>query len=392
MIRCRSVEIVKPTSCTWDVAGKVLRASSRACMNAANITQTFLNLAESRCHLDSSFTEEGRIELPKKGKKLDLPDLNVEKEAYRHVCDKLPFLSTRTISLILRDVKNRYRASRFDVLTGRKSSPVYKSYPSVTDSWSVKKVENDYVITVTFFSRTPLPDCPSRVSFILNASKLRENAYFMDELVDGKHQSTIKIVWLDRKKKWMINFSHEVTAKEHKLDADRILHVYPPGNGKILKCSYFKNVKTHDVWSQDVEFDSVMASRKAFEDRRNRISYKYRQDRLCPELKTGSVGHGRKRAMQAKERWQAKYQRKTKTFNQQRAAAIVATAIKWKCGQVHFLNPSDVSIEGYNLLDSWPWYNLEQCIKNKCEENSIKFVKDVFDKDTFESFVRGEKD
>ena len=35
-------------------------------------------------------------------------------------------------------------------------------------------------------------------------------------------------------------------------------------------------------------------------------------------------------------------------------------------------------MEGYNLLDSWPWYELESCLESKCQEFGITFTKIQF--------------
>lgn len=391
MIRCLSIAIVKPVDCTWEIAGKALSAVSRACMNGANLAQTFINTAETETYRKIVCSPDGRLDLPKKGKKICLPKLSVDSEAYHFVRERLPYLGSRTASYIVQEVKQRYMGLRFSVLTAQKRCPEYKTFPFLTDVWSVEKKETTYILSVSVFSRDALFDnCPPRLSFVLATNKLRgDYADLMDEIAQGKHARCIRIVRNERKKKWMVLFPCEIQPSEHKLVEGRVMHVYPPGNGKLLRCAYFKRQPANaidDVWREDIEYESAMASRKIYEERRNRISHKYRQDRSCSELPTGAVGHGRKRALLAKEKWQSKYDRRTTTLNQQRAAHIVKLAIRWKCSIIEFLNPSDVTLDGYNLLPSWPWFKLEQSIKNKCEEHGIEFRKVAYDEDVFLKF------
>jgi hypothetical protein len=201
----------------------------------------------------------------------------------------------------------------------------------------------------------------------------------IDEIAHGtRKSSTIKIIHLIRKKKWLFHIPYECEQKKVELKDDRTMLVYPPGNGIFLRCEY--KPKTEKIpWREDIESESMKGTRKGYDIKRTRkiyetrriaVSFKYRQD-----SDTSAIGHGRKRALKNKIKYEEKYKRACKTFNQQRASHIVKVALRWKCGKIQYVCPDDIPGEGYKFLDSWPWYQLEQCIKNKCDEHGIKFIK-----------------
>ena len=369
--RCLSLAVIKPINCTWDEAGKVLRIVQASCVGVANATQSLLVGQDIRGFQSTVVNEDGYLSIPKDGKKLLLPPIpeKVETAAYAHATDRFPKLATRGLNYITQEVCKKYKRSRFHVITAQRSAATFRSFPFQTDRCRLLKQENgDYHLDMTLLSRKE-ETLPQRITFLLDTFKCKQ-ADVLKRLAE-QDKVTTRLIYNRRKNKWMAQIFHDLPFKQRELLSDRVLHVYPPGGGKFLKCSYFKNPERKspdDVWSVDIEFESALNYINAYESRMKKISMKYAQD-----SSTAGVGRGRKRAIKNKSQHQDKYKRACTTFNQQRAAFIVQTAIRWQCAKIEFLCPKDVP--RLNLIDQWPWYQLEQCIANKAKENKIEFEK-----------------
>lgn len=391
MIRSLSIEIIKPVNCSWDQAGDALRQVYKATTAGANLAQTLALRADTEAFGSVGWQPAG-FALPKNDKgKLDLPKFpKVDTEVYKFLTTRFPFVSTRAMNNVSRDAVARYRRDRLKIMVGSRSAPTYRSFPISTDMCSIREEGDGLILTISLLSKQSTLDCPMRVEFLLSTRKLKgEYRQVLQEIIDGDRDlTTVKLVHLKRKKKWMVHIPYEREAKAVELVSGRSMDVFPPGGGVFLRCEYRARKpkpgelpSKDDVWFKDIEHESMERSRKAYERRARAMSRKYAQD-----SSTGAIGHGRTRAIKHKSDWQEKYQRACKTFNQQRAAFIVKLALQWKCSIIRYVCPDDIPLEGFNLFESWPWYQLEQCIAQKAEENGIKFVK-IDDKESLEAFV-----
>lgn len=388
MIRSISLEAVKPLNCDWSQAGPALRKAKKAAAAAANMIQTHL------LRLDKAFDKvrykDGKISIERKADgKIDMPKLdNVDQRLYEEIRKRFPFLSARLINYLVRDVRQRYMAARFEILIGKRSAPTYRQYSLQSDQCSLEMTDDGIVLSFALFSKESDLDCPRRINFLMKSWRLKgQHRSIIESIAKGDRKlKSVRLRFLERKRKWMVSFPYETDGVVFKMVEGRVLEVSPPGNGKILRASCFpkgRNIKNkEDVWFEDLEFDSAIAFRKAYDRRIRNMSRKYRQD-----SSTGGKGHGRTRALKNKTAFQDKYKRACRTFNQQRAAHIIKLAVRWRCSSIEFLCPADVKLDGYNLLESWPWYQLEECIRNKAEEHGVEFRKVEFDGELFEDIA-----
>lgn len=411
MLRSLSVEILKPVSpCTWDQLGTALRLVGRACTAGANLAQILLIRADHKAFETVGYQKEkvrdengkvqvkDRVGLPKnkQGKYKRLPALGVaenkalgtaQNESYHYFRQRFPFVNSSIASNVTKNVYEKYKNSRFGVLTGQISVPTYRKFPITTNMASLAETENEFVLTVPLLTEASTLDCPKRVQCILRPNMRGRDRKVLSEIISGQRPiKTIRIVKSDHKKKWFVQIPFEVKPHQYAPVEGRVLRVFPE-RGSFLLCE----CRTHtpkpgetpsvtDVRRWRLEYQSIATTRHGIQNRVAAISAKYKQD-----VDTAAVGHGRKRAIKNKQRVQSKLKRAQICYNRQWAAAIIKQAVRWQCQSILYTSPAEVEKmfpgNGYCLfLDkdgnpSWPWYNLELCIRNKAEECGIKFEK-----------------
>lgn len=365
MRRVLKLQIIKPVDGDWDRAGRILRKVKRGSECAARLTQSKLlksdDIFELATVVDS--TKDGKvvgsqIELPK-NLKLDFSDSDLNGFAR----EKYPWINSRIISYVVRDVRSRYRGLRFSCAIGKKSVPSYRRYSFTTDSATLKKVGTSYVLRLGLLSRTADEDFSS-MSFIVGGKRLRAHHYQeMDKLCEQKKVTAQ--VSQNQKKQWFVHLHFDQEASTHsELMPERTLYVHPfsEKDESILQCYMEDKPVPRCI---EIEFESALQTALTYEKHSKAISRKYRQDRGG-----GNRGHGRNRAIRVKKQRQAKYGMSSTTFNQQRGAFIAKIAVQWKCGNVCYISPAHAEIK---RLSSWPWYQLGQCIANACEREGIKY-------------------
>ncbi len=407
-IRNLSVAVIKPLNCSWDDAGFALRVVEKACVCAANTTQAHLLRADTSL-FELPFVDNGSVQLPKKknGKAEKLPPLDpaILKRVCRNVTARFAFVGTRIISYVTRDVESRYRGSRFNVALGQKHSPTYRSYAIAQDQYRLKHDGNGtFEIAIALLSRKadlvrntddgPVPvECPTRPNFLLHTSRLPswQKKVLAEIAAGGRKAATLKIVHNQRKKKWIVLIPYDLEGIDTstKMDPKRVLEVFPPGKGEILKMAFLakerpatEEKQKTDVWSMLIEFASAVGMLAGYQRRGKAISRKYRQD----DGQSGAVGHGRARALKNPKAVQAKYKRAAKTLNQQRAAFIVKYAVRWRCGTIVFHDPSNADKE-YNLLPKWRWFEFKTCLQNAAERAKIEFQEEKDDLNRFKAII-----
>lgn len=375
MIRNISLDIVRSTNYKQEDAFRILRDVSKACRSGANVMLSLLLGKDKPAFESVKWSSDGKQFSVKKNGKLDIPKMekNREDTLYNYFINNFSFVSTHVATYIVQSVEKKYFDSRFNILIGKESSPSYKSFPIITDSWDIEKGnDNEFIISVALLSKKSnlIPrdqKIPERVNFLLNTRKTKNTRYgeIIQKLISGDiKKKTISIVYKKKKNKWRVNICCDIDqCSSFKPKIGRNFHVY---TGK--QC--FVNLECEDngqsLWTDCIDA-SQMGFYDAYKGRLKNISRKYRQDRSA-DTKPGSVGHGLNRAIKNKQKWQAKYKRWCRTFNQQKASYIVKKAKEYECEKVIFT-------EMDTLITNWPWYCFAQCIENKCQEYGITFVK-----------------
>lgn len=390
--RTARFKIVKPVNCSWDAAGKILRAVEKACVNVANATTTYCLSLDYRIYDQVTVKPNGLVAPLGKSKKIKLPEFKEPKSPdslYAKGRIRFPFMSSSITAAVVKESRGSYVKKRFAYLIGKEHPRTYRNYsiPIHDAVWRVTRVKEgdywNYHISVPMLSQEAVGfeedgQPVTRLIFSVEVNyKMDREKKVLDQIIDGKiKKNQIKIGQSNGQ--WTIFIPYDKAIESHPdLDPTRTLEVYPPGpdeNGRarFLNCTYHPS--RGQPWTETVEFRSAIKFWNHYDSRAKAISQKYRQDAKFGGInRVGAVGHGRKRALQNKERWQAKYHRVTKTFNQQRAAFIVRCAIKMRCGRIEMVDMTGKFPKDLRVFDNWPYYDLQQCIKNCCESKGITF-------------------
>lgn len=408
--RLAKVEILKPINCSWETAGKVLRSVERACIDAANFIVTTCLARDRDAFASIIFNSEGERILPKapRGKKdtstttvddpdqedqplrLNLPamDVAVGTQEYHMLRQLFPHVSSNIISCINESVKKKYMQTRTQVILGRRSAEHYRNYsiPIHNQRWRMFKDEKgNYTIQLSLLSQdakgfldnegNPL----TSLVFALKTSKIRgfEQKAF-DKLAAlpiaeptglPKIRKEIKIKNNRLGKKWMVLIPYDREKEERDLIQGRVMQVLPYKQNGLVSC-YCEMPAQPFV--EDIECSSVIKFHGWFHKYRNEINLKYRQSNKGKGPKSGSVGHGRQRAMRKSVQLKRSYNNMVECYNRQKASYIVKLAIRWRCAQVSMINLSELDKDSLALKD-WRYSDLIKYISDLCEENRITF-------------------
>lgn len=392
--RTAKIAIVEPLNCDYKTMEKVLRSVQKACLFAANWTITSLVAQDRKAWTCGHFSPEGEFKLPEKSKRKkskssktrwDIPaieDGEGKDSDYQLLRQRCPHISSNITSAVARNARQQYSTHRFDSFLNRSSPPVFKSFPIPIHNqrWRLETEDKGHVLTVSLLSKdaTGFEDSEGkplrRIRFLLNTWKNRGfEQKALTAIANGlQKQQELKILRNERKKKWIILIPYVREVVGNDLADGRVMNVSPYETDEFLRCvRYITNAAP---WIEPIEYGSVEKYQRWYQRRREELGKKYRQDTKHGEgKKVAAVGRGRKRAIKNKVPAATKYRNMTRTFNQQKAAYIARIALRWRCARVEMVDLTKVDKE-HLILGDWPYYELQNCIRNACEAQGIEFV------------------
>jgi len=395
IVRMMPVKLLKPLNTDWQTAGEILRNLSRSCARMANITLSNCVSLDSDLFNCITFNEEEEAELPTNRRgKVKLPPLPPPpRSEYKQLAERYPFVSSGIVSAVTREARQKYIRDRFDMILGRKSSTTYRSFPipirgadwrlSLTRGGDSGQYAN-FIISIPLLSTksNKYQDTDGkplrRITFALETGRLpSDRIRVLRQIAEGDmKRCTLRLVWKQRRKSWIVNIPYYHEPKDHELDPERVMELYPPGpdddgTKRFLKCVF--KPSGGQVRGTDVEFKSIVQSYAVYRRRSNALADRYRQDRQSgTEQPQGRIGHGRRRAMRDIRAHEAKYNRSQDTWCKQRAAFIAKTAIRWKCGKIRMVDLSEIPpASSLHALQPCPNYRLTESIQHACEASGI---------------------
>jgi hypothetical protein len=328
--------------------------------------------------------ENGRTKLPQ----MSLPGKSFP---YPLMRQKFPELASGLVSGITYSVTQDYRRNRFLALVGKRGNENYRSRPVSFRGADIKVLREesedgvDYILDLPVLSTSSeeLVDSEGqpvhRVKLLLETRRLpRDKREALDEYAKGKKCPQVDLNYNKKKKRWYVKIPYEAEVRQADVDPKRIMVVYPPGVDRndqlrFLLCEF--RPSRGRPWRVDVEFRSYKQAADQCERMRKWRGQKYRQDgKDGVHQRTGSIGHGRNRALKGLEKVHRKARNTTNTFMQQRAALIVRTAIKWRCGRIELLDFAKV-IEMFperKVFGKFPYFMFQTLIAQKCEQHGIE--------------------
>lgn len=394
LMKCLVLDIIKPITTDWKTAGEVLRSVDRETTFAANraIQVLWAGDEEARKLVKVS---NGRIELPKNDKgKLNLPKIGISQtQLYHAIREVVPGTNSPIISAIAKSVWDHYLSKRVSLLSLRESVPSYKTFGIRTSNYTIecrksvvngKTVEN-YIFSIGLLSKSSDSQFKeTRISFILGTHWLYgDKKKVLTDLCDFFTQRPVKtpkiisIGFREKNRKWTVSLTYEVKPKSFEKVDNRELEVsVDPDNMCSIKMSCQVSpevINKSDIYVRRLDTNDLSKTLTSIYKQARHRSKRYK-DAIETE---GIVGHGRDRAIMHKiPLWRARRNFNLKK-NQNLTLNIVRQAIEWKCSSIIWKKPN-ITVEldkEMKWVFSWPWFEFEQWLKNRCEENGILFTK-----------------
>lgn len=387
------VKIIKPTNVTWEVAGNMLRTVDRETTLAANRAMQALWEADAAARALTK-VENGQVVLPKNNGKLDLPKIGISQNDVYHILRNLvPDMNSSISAVISKNVWDHYRTKRLAVLSLRERMPGYTSFGIRTSNYTLThlietkngKQYDNFVLSIGLLSKTGAStDQPTRVDFVLETHWLtgerRKALIALCSFCAQRPCKTPVIISVKYKKdnkSWTVHIPYDVECKsDDSLVEGRELDVcVDPEN----LCSIKMSCQTSPEVTQKTD---IRVRRLDTSDFGKTLASLYKQSRLRSrryrdaQLGEAIRGHGRPRAIRSKEPLWKRRRNFNLKKNQNLTLAIVKQALEWKCSTIFWQKPKNlptVEIEA-KWVYSWPWFEFESWLKNRCQEYGVKFT------------------
>ncbi len=277
-------------------------------------------------------------------------------------------LGSEMVTAALNSELGKWKLAAFDYLRGDKAYPSYKSdQPLVISKRNTVLQYNDrgersiVFKGITNVKRTKeLGWAKSEFPFHISAKDDGTNA-ILDNCINGVYEKGTASIRYDKKKKqWSCSLSFSFPRAEQQ-PGDRVCGV----DLGIVNAAY---CAVNDGYERlRIPGGKIEEFRKRVEARRRSFA------KERPFAGDGSVGHGTKERVRPVFELEEKISNFRKTCNFQFAHAIVDFAKKNGCGTIQMENLSGIST-GDKFLKNWTYFDLQQKIKHKAQENGIAVV------------------
>ena len=360
-VKALRVQIIKPFNqadevVTWEELGEVLR-------NVRYAASKIANFAIQRLYSWEGFSQRYKEENGSYPVTKEHHGEWYSNYWYTEARRLFPFVAAQTINQIGRHAEKVWKSRKSEVLKLRQSVPSFKlDFPICfhnKDGYSVKKIDNNYIVAATLLSREHER---SRFSFIVKAGE-RSKQVILDRVISGEYKRGAMQIISDRKKKWYCIIPYEFTPEcDVKLDETKIMGV-DLGIANAAYWAFSDSFKRGKIEGKEIE-----VFRKRIQERRKSIQ---NQGKFCGD---GRIGHGRKRRLEPIEVLQNKEANFRATTNHRYSRRIVEVAVRNNCGMIQMEDLTSVN-ENSKFLKNWTYYDLQQKIAEKAEEFNIRVVK-----------------
>lgn len=153
--------------------------------------------------------------------------------------------------------------------------------------------------------------------------------------------------------------------KVHPVPGRELICWAPPDADECLWCEV--SPRKGKPWRLRVESNDMVLVKKAYERTRRHMGRNYHQSPY-----NSAHGHGRRRAIQGKERFSGRYNRRVKDWIENRSAAIVRFAVDARCETIRFEELTKRDPKTLRL-GSFPYYQLISRIQQKAKDAGIAF-------------------
>ncbi len=357
-IKCLRLEIIKPYNewdednpTTWNELGGILR-------DLRYQSSRIANLIIQKCYEWEMF----KLEYKKAhGVYPDAREHRDKSYLYPIVRREFPQTATNILNQVRQQAERVWKTHRNDVLSLRKSIPSFRlNFPICVFNrgWSVAKTDNSYIISVGLLPK----EFPKiRYRFIVKAGE-KSKKVILERIIDGTYKKGALQIISDRKNKWYCLIPYEFQNVATQPVADRIMGI-DLGIANAVYWAFNDSPERGKIEGFEIE-----AFRKRVQARRKSIQ---QQGKYCGD---GRIGHGRKRRLKPIEVMEEREAHFRATTNHRYARHVVEAAVKYRCTVIQMEELSGIQ-ENDAYLKTWPYFDLQQKIKDKATEKGITVVK-----------------
>jgi putative transposase len=268
-------------------------------------------------------------------------------------------------------VMKKWNTDKKDIMNYKKSLANFKlSMPIYikNSSYKIIKTSTGYEVNCAIFNKSQEL---KHLTFIID--KLDGNKKTtLNKLMGGKYKQGAAQIIRDNKGKWHMTLSFSFEMEKKELDINRIVGIDVG----------ITNALTMQIWDNNLQEWDRLSWVKCVLDGKELIHYRQKiearriallKNSKVAEENTGKAGHGRTKRIEATSHMSEKVKHFRDTLNHKYSKYVVDFAVKHNCGCIQIEDLSGFG-EGISetLLKNWSYFDLQQKIKYKADENGIE--------------------
>ena len=289
-------------------------------------------------------------------------------------------IDTGNISQTMQFVKKRYNTDKKEIFKGNKTLPNFKRDIPIfiyNRRYNIIETDKGLGVKISFFDLNKLKELGikkgDRIKFLFPKIDNSSKAILRNILGGIYKQGAMQITYNSRKKKWLCTISYSFEPKEKKLDDNLVMGI-DLGITKVATMSIYDKDKEDYIKikysERTIDGTELIHYRQKIEARRKAISIssKWASD--------SRIGKGYKNRMKNVNKIGDKYNRFKDTYNHRISRYIINLALKYNVKTIQMEDLTGFSEQqSESLLKNWSYYDLQNKITYKAQENGIEVIK-----------------
>lgn len=321
-------------------------------VNGANELLSFLYSVD-RLKYYKFLTEQAKIEIGIIGARGEL--VKEGSGGYVLLSERMKgVVPTDILNCLQKSVTNRYKFLKPSLFKGSCSLYTYKNNTPVP--FSPRSIRFNYDADANFYSFT-LFHIPFGVTLGRDRSN---NKQILDSCISGQCKICESSLLIDDlRKKMFLLLSYEPSAKKYTLDESLSVQASLSIDNPII--ARFRKTEI------------CIGNKEEFLYRRLQIQAAIRRSQINSKFSTG--GRGRKRKLQAVDRFHDKEKNYIRTRIHTYSSMLVDFALQNRCKYIDLINQpgkEEIAKKNHYLLRNWSYYGLKKCIEYKARSKGIE--------------------
>lgn len=289
-------------------------------------------------------------------------------------------IDSGNIGQTLQFVKKRYNTDKKEIFKGNKTLTNFKrDIPIFIHNRQYNIIETDkgLGVKISFFNLEKLKELGikkgDRLKFLFPKIDKSSRSILRNILGGIYKQGSMQITYNKKKKKWLCAISYTFTPKEKELNENLVMGI-DLGITKVATMSIY-NKETEEFLpmkfiEQTIDGTELIHYRQKIEARRKSMAINTKWSSDC------RIGKGYKNRMKNANAIGDKYNRFKDTYNHKISRYIVDLALKYGVKTIQMEDLSGFSeSQSESLLKNWSYYDLQNKITYKANENGIEVIK-----------------